>query len=283
MATLDAITIYPVKSCAGINLEQCRVRAYGLEFDRRWMVTDLAGRFLSQREYPALARVITTQNHDVVELNARGMDNLALSTSDTSYYSKTIATLWADSLHVHIVSEHANRWFSDYLGLPVRLVRYDERLRRKVDQRWTGSSIATTQFADGFPFLITAQSSLDELNSRLSLKGVAPLPMNRFRPNLVLSGLDPYDEDRIEMLFIGAPPNQVQLKLVKKCARCSIPTVDQVTGLKDPKWPNEPLVTLAEYRFDSNVRGFTFGQNAIILRGQNETLFRGQEVQCHFI
>jgi len=278
VATLSAITIYPVKSCAGIALKECRISDFGFAFDRHWMVVNSDGRFLSQREFPALALVSTALDERALILNAPGMSTLVLPFLEAGVAQANV-TVWADTFPAHVASDDASRWFSDYLNLPAKLVRYDEKIEREVDRRWTGPFKAVTQFSDGFPFLIIGESSLDELNARLALKGVAPLSMDRFRPNLVLTGLEAFEEDRIETLRIGHDSEGAEFRLVKKCARCSITTVDQRVGKRDPRWPSEPLKTLADYRHDAEVGGLTFGQNAIAIGAKGKLLSVGQEVR----
>ncbi|MFS2116848.1 MOSC domain-containing protein, partial [Herbaspirillum frisingense] len=140
---------------------------------------------------------------------------------------------------------------------------------------------ATTQFSDGYPLLVIGQASLDDLNARLAAKGAPSLPMDRFRPNLVISGLEPYEEDFIDTLRFGEGEQAVQLKLVKPCARCPIPGIDQHTGLRDAQWPDEPLDTLAAYRANPRVDGgLTFGQNAIVIGGIGGSIEVGQA--CHW-
>lgn len=200
---------------------------------------------------------------------------LAAPASDTS----RPVTIWNDTVPAIDEGDRAARWFSDVLGAPVRLVRFDETVRRQVSQRWTAPQDAATQFADGFPLLVTAQESLDELNARLLAKGAPAIPMDRFRPNIVLSGVEAYDEDFLDAVAIGED-GAVTLRLVKPCARCPIPTINQTTGMRDAAWPDEPLDTMSTYRANSLVDGgLTFGQNAIVVRGEGRYLRPGAAVQ----
>jgi uncharacterized protein YcbX len=170
-------------------------------------------------------------------------------------------------------------WFSGYLGFESRLVRFSPDEERACSERWTGTHRAATQFSDGYPLLVIGRASLDDLNRRLGAKGAPALPMERFRPNLVLDGLDAYEEDFIDTLTLDdGAGGQVLLKLVKPCARCPVPGIDQRTGLRDPHWPNEPLDTLAAYRANPRVDGgLTFGQNAIVIGGVGGTIRLDQE------
>ncbi|MFO1410878.1 MAG: MOSC domain-containing protein, partial [Steroidobacteraceae bacterium] len=158
-------------------------------------------------------------------------------------------------------------WASRAIGTDCRVLRFDPRRARLSPAQWTGDIAAPNQFSDGFPLLVVNRASLEELNGRLGV----PLPMNRFRPNLVLDGLAPWDEDRIGELAIG----EVRLRLVKPCTRCSITTIDQQDGTPTGQ---EPLQTLRSYRFDAALRGILFGVNAIIVAGVGATLAAGAEV-----
>jgi uncharacterized protein YcbX len=161
----------------------------------------------------------------------------------------------------------------------VRLVRFADDVTRLASPKWTKGVDAPTRFADGFPLLVTADASLADLNDRLGAKGVAPLPMNRFRPNVVLGGTEAFDEDFAGTLSIGTAA-EVVLRIAKPCARCPITTVDQASGTIDPRWPHEPLDTLATYRANPRVDGgLTFGQNAIILEGVGQRLRVGDAVE----
>jgi len=167
----------------------------------------------------------------------------------------------------------AAQWFSDFAGRPLRLVRFDPEHRRPSDARWTGAHPAQTAFADGFALLVTSTASLAELNRRLQLQGAAPVTMSRFRPNLVLDGIDAHDEDHVRQLEIDTPQGTVRLELVKPCARCSIPGVDPLTGIQG----FEVVDALAAYRSDPRVDGAaTFGMNALVVGGVGHVLAVGQ-------
>jgi uncharacterized protein len=182
--------------------------------------------------------------------------------------------------------EETARWFSEFAGVPLRLVRFDPAQERIASREWTGETVSPVRFADGYPALVIGEASLADLNERLAGKGVAPIPMNRFRPNVVVAGLDPYEEDYVDTLRIqtrgGEPGAEVMLRFVKPCARCPIPTIDQATGVPDPRWPTEPTDTLASYRAyraDPRLDGaLTFGQNAIVVAGEGGSIAVGAHV-----
>jgi uncharacterized protein len=161
---------------------------------------------------------------------------------------------------------------SAYLDHDVRLVRFDDSHPRQVNPEYAGGSGATTLYADGYPLLVIGQSSLDDLNGKLASRGLAQLPMNRFRPNLVVDGLEPYDEDHVDTLAIG----DVVLKLVKSCTRCEVTTTDQDTARRS----SEPLRTLSTYRRDDRLAGVTFGMNAIVAQGAGSAIAVGERAQA---
>lgn len=268
MPSVSALYIYPVKSCAGIAVDDVALEQHGLRWDRHWMVVDRNGRFVSQREYPAMATIRTAFTHGALELSARHLsDTLRLPLAAPGDRARLDVTVWCDAMPALDEGEPAARWFSQALGVSVRLVRFANDVVRLASRRWTGETEAPAQFADGFPLLVTNEASLDELNRRLAAKGAPAIPMDRFRPNIVLSGIDPFEEDFIDTLSVGAKDDPV-FRLVKPCARCPITTVDQATGQRDPEWPHEPLDTLTGWRADPRVDGgLAFGQNAIVLSG----------------
>jgi uncharacterized protein YcbX len=262
---IAALNVYPVKSCRGITLEVAQLGATGFSGDRHWMVADPAGRFVTQRECPALALIVPTPDGSQLRLNAPGMPELCVSTHADG--ERLEVAIWNDRSQAIDAGVSAAEWLSQFLRRPVRLVRFDPGGKRPSNHHWTGAVEALNEFSDGFPVLVASQSSLDDLNTRLP----APLPMNRFRPNLVLSGLAPYDEDRIDELIDG----DVTLRLVKPCTRCKITTTDQASG--EVKGP-EPLLTLRQYRWNADLRGVTFAQNAIIVSGVGSVLRVGQRL-----
>ena len=189
--------------------------------------------------------------------------------------------VWRDTMSAFDTGPQTEAWFSAFLGVPARLVRFDPAVRRVVDPLWTGDIAAITQFSDGFPLLVIGEASLADLNRRLAGKGAPPIPMNRFRPNLVFTGLEAYEEDYVENLTIWVGDEAVQLHLAKPCARCPVPTIDQASGAPDPDWPNEPLDTMSAYRANARLGGaLTFGQNAIVASGFGAVLTLGQQVDA---
>ena len=278
MCKLSALAVYPIKSCAGVALQQAQVVETGLDFDRAWMVVDPHGEMLTQRELPRLALVQPQFRHSELLLRAPGMLglHLQLDTVETA----TRVRVWDDVVKAYDMGALAAQWFSDFLGTPARLVRFDPEQQRLSEAAWTGSVQAENSFSDGFPLLVVNQASLDDLNARLAAKGLAAATLQRFRPNLVLSGLQPFDEDHIDELDIDTDEGQVRLRLVKPCVRCDIPNVDPGSAQKS----SEPGATLAGYRADARLHGgITFGVNAIIVGGQGFSLRSGHSVAARWL
>jgi uncharacterized protein YcbX len=285
MPIISELFVYPVKSCAGIALDHARLLATGLEYDRGWMVTDPRGAMLTQRAYPRMALIRVELGEQDLVIRAPGMSALRtpLDAARLGDVPKVRTRVWRDAAYGLDTGEESARWLTDFLGVPARLLRFDPERERIVDPQYTGSvGRATTHFADGFPLLVIAQASLDDLNLRLNRKGAPSIPIDRFRPNVVLTGLDAYEEDYVESLSVGGTEEQsVQLRLVKLCARCPMPTVDQMKGAPDPAWPNEPTDTMSTYRANPQRGGaVTFGTNAVVARGAGARLRVGQAVEA---
>ena len=252
---------YPIKSCQGIALERAEVDARGIVHDRRLMLVDPSGRFLTQREHPRMALIAARINGPALSVSAPGMDPLALDW--TADGPRREVSIWRDTCQALDLGAAAAEWLSAFLGTACHLVHIADDEVRIVDQAYAPRPGDEVGFADGFPFLIIAQESLDDLNARLE----TPLPMDRFRPNIVVAGCAPYAEDGWEQIRIGA----ITLSLVKPCARCAITTTDQRTAERG----KEPLRTLATYRA---VNGkVMFGQNAI--HDRNGSLRLGDPVE----
>jgi len=253
--TLASLFVYPVKSCRGIALPRARLTPRGLQYDREWMVVTPEGRFLTQREAPRLALVGTALHDDHLELSAPGLPRLAVPLQRPARAASVEVTVWRD--HVLAVDEGqaAADWFGEHLHRDARLVRFDDARSRPTDPAWSQGLAGTSAFADGYPVLVLARASLDDLNARLP----SPLPLDRFRPNVLLDGCAPYAEDAIS----GLESEQMRLRIVKPCTRCIITTTDQATAVLQG---DEPLRTLKTYRWDGALHGVTFGQNAIVER-----------------
>ncbi len=244
---LSEINIYPIKSTKGISLQTAFVERRGIQFDRRWMVVNEAGVFLSQRNFPKLALVSTQVDSGCLRVSAPGMRTIELPLTPNNSDSFSVQ-VWDDAARAVSAGDESKKWFSDFLGIACRVVFMPEESLRPVDPDYAREGDIVS-FADAFPLLLISQPSLDDLNSRL----VVPVPMNRFRPNIVVSGCGAYDEDKWKIIRVGGTFFHVK----KPCSRCVTTTIDQTTGVQG----KEPLATLSKYR---NIDGEVFfGQNII--------------------
>jgi uncharacterized protein YcbX len=237
------------------------------------MVVDERGDFVSQRELPRMALVRPQIRLSDVVLRAPGM--LALHLQIDTVEEPVKVRVWDDEVQAYDMGAVAAQWFSDFLGRKLRLVRFDPEQRRLASREWTGDAEAPNQFQDGYPLLVTSTASLDLLNAKLAAAGHGPVGIERFRPNIVLSGLEAHDEDRLEAIRIAAEDGEVQLRPVKPCSRCTIPDVDPATAQTGHAVGD----TLQGYRRDPVLDGaVTFAMNAIIVTGVDRTLRVGQPV-----
>jgi uncharacterized protein YcbX len=254
--TLSALNVYPVKGFKGIVLDEAFATERGLEHDRRWMVVGPAGEMLTQRSHPKMATV-WTELGDVLTLSAPDMASVDVPLVAPPGPAIR-AEVWGNPVDAVAASPDADAWLSEYLGLACRLLYMPESTQRLSPARFTGGHERLVGFADAFAYLITGDASLADLNGRLAAKGHPALPMNRFRPNLVVSGSDAYAEDAWGEIRIG----EAVLKSAKPCGRCQVTTTDQSTG--EVQGP-EPLATLATYR-DSKEFGVLFGMNLVTVK-----------------
>lgn len=265
MARISGLHIYPVKGCRGIAVEEARLTSTGLAGDRHWMVVHPDGRFVTQRECPTLALVHTTLEADALTVARSGARALTLAPGRDG--PRLAVEVWGDRCLGIDEGDDAADWFSRHLDRPVRLVRFDPSRPRPSDPEYAGASPAFSEFADGFALLVVSEASLADLNARLA----APVPMNRFRPNVVIDAVEAFDEDRL----LALKDDGVDLRLVKACTRCQVTTTDQDTA----QVAAEPLRTLAEYRLHPGLGGVTFGQNAIVASGAGQRLRVGQVLE----
>jgi hypothetical protein len=244
---------YPIKSCGRLSHERLLLDERGPVYDRHWMVVDEAGRFQTQRELPRLALVQPTFAGDTLVVSAPGVGELRLPLAAPQHPAREVV-VWRDTVSAVDEGDDAAAWLYSFLGASVRLVRMADGFRRGVDPTYAQSP-AIVSFADGYPLLLAADESVNDLNARLEKRGKAPLPMSRFRPNVVIQGAGAWAEDDWTRITVGGLPFDV----VKPCARCATTTVDQATGtIPDHE---EPLATLATFR--KAARGVMFGQNII--------------------
>ena len=257
--SLSDLCVYPIKSCGGIAVDEWEVDERGLRHDRRWMLVDETGCFLSQRELPRMALIKVRIESDGLLVDAPGMSSLVVPFRPPD--GKLMLTrVWDDLVECQTVDD--DHWFSEFLEVSCKLVYLPDESVRPVDAAYAepGDRVG---LADGFPFLLISEASLADLNARLE----QPLPMNRFRPNLVVGGCEPFAEDGWSLVRIG----RLTFRVVKPCARCTITTVDQESATKG----KEPLRTLARFRRAGNK--VLFGQN--LIHDASGTLHIGDPVQ----
>lgn len=245
---VSALNIYPVKSLAGIPLDRSKLDNMGLQYDRRWMIVSPEGQFITQRTNPEMALIHTAIESGQLTLSKEGMNDCLVPKAGIN--SEIIdVTIWRDTLRVQRVSDATDNWISEALGTPCHLVYISDKVMRQCDLEYAKKG-DQTGFADAYPLLIISEASLQDLNTKLE----EPVDMRRFRPNIVITGCEPYAEDNMTAFSI----KDIPMRGVKLCSRCAVPTVDPDTGKRSSK---EPIATLITYRkWDGQVY---FGLNAI--------------------
>ncbi|GAB5520629.1 MAG: MOSC domain-containing protein [Rhodothermales bacterium] len=249
MITVAELCIYPIKSTYRIALDEANVEPRGLQWDRRWMLVDENGRFISQREDASLTQLRSTVSRDGLSVRTTAGETITIAIP-TPHARREAVTVWGDQVDAAGYSEAVNAWFSRVLDRAVQLVFMDDAASRPIDPDYQARPEEEVSFADGYPLLVTTTASLADLNTRLD----SAVPMERFRPNIVLTGdLEPFEEDRWLTVDVG----DVRFRAVKPCGRCVVITTDQDTGERH----KEPLKTLATYRrFNKKVN---FGHNLV--------------------
>ena len=277
MAILSELILYPVKSCAGMSVREATLTSAGLSvdavYDRDWMVIGEDGQFLTQREYPRMALISPRLKSESLELRAPGMLRLEipLGLPDPADEITREVTIWDDTVLAYDCDQVTAAWFSHAVGTPCRLVRFHPSATRFASAKWTGEAEAPTLFSDGFPVLIIGSASLADLNGKLVEAGREAIPMNRFRPNMVIDGIEAFEEDFADSFVLG----EASLKPVKPCPRCPIPSVDQATGLPGL----DPLDILRTYRTKPAMDdAICFGMNSIVTAGDGQRVYVGQRV-----
>lgn len=252
---ITGLFTHPIKSCAAVGHQRVRLDAFGLSWDRRWMLVDATGVFVSQRSVPALAVVAPCVTETQLEVAAPGFPPLQVPLQNDRSILRPV-TVWSDHVSAWDEGDLAAAWFSTFAGVELRLVRFPNDALRPVDRRYSTRPDGRTAFSDGFPLLLASEESLGELNRRLVARGHHPVPMSRFRPNVVVAGADrPFAEDD----WLSVRTGDLKLDLVKPCARCVMTTTDQQSG-RIPE-AGEPLATLSTFRrWGSHV---AFAQNGV--------------------
>jgi len=266
--SVTGLFIYPVKSTRGIARERVSLISGGFEWDRRWMIVKPTGLFITQRSHPQLARIVPEVTPHALVLNAPGLPALWVPLGMRG--ARTAVRVWDDHVVGIDQGSEAEEWLTRAVGEPVRLVRAAPDMGRVANPNFAGATPAPIGFPDGYPLLVCNEASLEDLNARLP----QPIPMERFRPNIVLTGLHPWAEDMIDTLDIGS----VTLRLVKPCTRCTIPSIDQQSGAPS----TDPTPALKNFRFSKALRGVMFGENAVIARGVGEEIGLGVGVRATY-
>ncbi len=265
--TLSDLYIYPIKSAAGIAVNEAQMTVRGLNYDRRWMVVDAQGKFITQRRFPRMA-LIEVAIADQLQITAPGMPELLVPLTAES--SKRVKVeVWGDDCEAIALPQKVKQWFTQFIGIDCQLVYMPDNSHRPTDHGKFGSEHLVS-FADAYPYLLISEASLVGLNQKLSAQQKSPVPMSRFRPNLVIKGdVKPHAEDSWQQIQIG----EAVFDLPKLCARCSIPNVDTQTGDRT----KEPAQTLATYRaWDKNI---WFGQNCLQRGTSDITLRVGDQIK----
>ncbi len=264
---ISEINIFPIKSLGGISLKKSVIENRGLQFDRRWMLVDEKNNFLTQREFAKMAAVdvnLSDQSLKVSSENKKLEIPFDADSDDTK-----VVKIWSSRCRTKVYEKSINDWFSDVLQTSCKLVLMPEDAVRKVNYFYAVHKDDAVSFADGYPVLLIGEESLTDLNSKLE----TPVPMNRFRPNLVVSGIEAFAEDNWKQIKIG----DAIFHVVKPCGRCVMTTIDQTSGEKQGV---EPLKTLASYRIPkrSTKKKILFGQN-LIAENVGETINVGDKIE----
>lgn len=275
MPTLTHLIVYPIKSCAAMPVEEAIATVSGLcahgVHDREWMLVTSAGQFLTQREFPRMATIVPRVDGDTLSVTAPGMPPLRLPLAMQPQYQAKRVQIWDDMVEAIDCGDAPALWFAGVLDTTCRLVRFKPGAVRPTSEKWTGGAPSGARFADAYPLLLIGQSALDEINARMRAAGRDTLPMDRFRPNLVVIGTDPFEEDYTQLLRAG----EIVIQPVKPCARCPIPAIDQATGIPGP----DPLEILRSWRSKAILDGAVcVGMNCIVASGAGGILRVGQPI-----
>lgn len=252
---IASLHIHPVKGMRAADLSAAAVERHGLQHDRRWLVTNADGTFLTQRDYPALATVEASPTGTGLRLSVAGQDAIEVTQPDGM--NRLAVTIWGTDVDAAAADARADEWLSDFLQTDARLVFMDRDASRLKDSEWTDEPVPVS-FADAFPILVTTIGSLEAVNRDIEAHNGTAVPMARFRPNIVIEGADDWAEDHWTRLAVG----EVTLDLVKPCDRCIVTTTDQTTGKRNGKQPLASLARLRQSK-DPRIKGVLFGVNAV--------------------
>lgn len=277
---LSQLFVYPVKSCAGIALESVRIAETGLAQDRNWMIVDQTGRFVTQRQIPHMCWIGTSLTDRVLVLSAPGFGSIDVAFDREGPDCEVI--IWRDTVRAQDMGDAVAGWLDAFLAVPgrrFRLVRFAGHSPRLSDLSWTSGVRVPNLFSDGFPVLVVTQGAIDALNRHLRVQGADPVGVQRFRPNIVLSGLQAHEEDLLGRITIRTGTGPIVLELVKPCTRCSIPDINPYTAIASP----EVSEALAGYRRLDRMEGAVcVGMNAIVSEGGGRTLHTGLPFEADY-
>ncbi len=273
MATLSQLILYPIKSCAAMPVTEAVATVSGLcaqgIHDREWMLVSDDGQFLTQREFPRMATIVPRVEGETLMVSAPGMPPLCLPVKTQAPNRTVRVQIWDDLVDAIDCGNDTAAWFAQVLHTRCRLVRFKPDAARPTSEKWTGGAPSSARFADAYPLLLIGATSLDDINVRMLAAGRVPLPMDRFRPNLVVDGSDPFEEDYTASFTAG----DIVIQSVKPCARCPIPAIDQATGIPGP----DPLDILHSWRSKAILDGAVcVGMNCIVASGAGGILRVGQ-------
>lgn len=275
--SIASLFLHPLKSGASLGVRQATVSDTGLQYDREWMVVDADGEFVSQRELPQMVQIKPELRHSELVLRAPGMLPLHLRLDGAE--GEMRVRVWNDAMPAFDMGDLAAQWCSDFLGVKgLRLAAFDSEAQRLSETRYSAGVQALNAFSDGFPLLVLSQASLDEFNRRLQAAGHEAVGLERFRPNIVLAGVDtPHGEDQLRRLHIDTEQGPVEIALTKPCPRCPIPDVEPDSAERQPHISE----LLRSYRSHERLGGaVAFGMNAVVVRGSGCTLRVGDAVRA---
>ena len=277
---ITQLFIYPIKSCAGIEVNAARMTPTGLQWDREWMIVDQHGMFLTQRQIPHMVWITPSLTEDALILNAPAQPEIRIPLNQRGKALEV--TVWRDTLLADDMGDAVAHWLDGYLDVPgknYRLVRFAADGHRISATQWTGEVQAPNKFSDGFAVQVVTQQALDDLNARLTATGHEPVGMLRFRPNIVIEGLDAHTEDDLSNMTVHAAGGLVSLDLCKPCPRCPIPDIDPFTAQSTPSVSD----ALKTYRMLPKMDGaICFGMNAVIRGGVGQLIHTGEPFEADY-
>lgn len=267
MIRVESLHVYPVKSCGGVSVYAATVGPRGFLFDRHWIIVDSDGKKLTQRDVTSMATIGTALFSDALVLSSKDRGEHEVSFLNVSG-ERVVVDVWGNDCAGIDEGDHTAAWLTSVLGQECRLLRFDESSFRELDAEWIGDTKATAAFSDVLPFLVVNTTSLDELNKMRAVRSMPPCTIDRFRANIVLSGLDAWAEDGVPAFQIG----DVRIDLTRPCSRCRIPSIDQQTGVEEDYGNLEILVEERKFKNYIGRPGAMFGVQGICISGEGSSV-----------